>query len=146
MVKSMENFVTELVQASGATLNDKSFSPVARYYSAMDFVLYLNTDCSYRADRVDSFLTVLWHPQKEELVGIKLKGFNFLFERLRAILDLGDKDFIPLVKALEIALVGGAAEALISKVDGKRKKELYDMAISLTKDVCLPLDEWKKAA
>jgi hypothetical protein len=52
------------------------FKPVARYYSAMDHILYLKEDCSYRADRVDEWLTLLWHPYKWELVGIKLKSVS----------------------------------------------------------------------
>jgi len=64
----------------------EEFQPCARYYGAMDILLYLETDLPYRADRVDPFLTLLWHPGKEEAIGVKLKGFRFLFQRAQAIL------------------------------------------------------------
>ena len=35
--------------------SQSQFQPVAKYYPEMDFMLYLNEDCSYRADRVDQF-------------------------------------------------------------------------------------------
>lgn len=63
------------------------FKPVARYYEAMDCVIYLLEDLAYSADRVDGFLTLLWHPHEERLIGVKLKGFRFLFGRLQAICE-----------------------------------------------------------
>lgn len=86
------------------TQEESKFAPVARYYSAMDLMLYVSEDCSYRASRIDAFLTVLLHPQDDRVVGIKLKGVRFLFERVKAILGLSDSEFLPLVRVLEVAL------------------------------------------
>ena len=82
----MANFVEGLMP-HGWTPKKGEFKPLARYFPEMDFLIYLNEDCSYRADRVDAFLTVLWHPERDALVGIKLKGFRFLF---RAPLRIGE--------------------------------------------------------
>lgn len=90
------------------------FKPIARYYPSMDFLLYLTEDCSYRGDRVDQFLTVLWHPYENRLVGIKLKGFGYVFSVLKSLLDLDDDKFLPLTKALEYLLsIEGVAESII---------------------------------
>jgi hypothetical protein len=87
----------------------QSFKPTARFYEAMDCVIYLTDDLAYRADRVDGFLTLLWHPNEDKLIGVKLKGFRFLFGRLQAILrntdvTVPDAEFVPLIKAIELAL------------------------------------------
>lgn len=54
-------------------MDSNEFKPCVGYYSAMNLILYLNEDCSYRAQYVDSFLEVLWHPYEDKIVGIKLK-------------------------------------------------------------------------
>jgi hypothetical protein len=132
----MEKFLENLVQATAPATADK-FKPVARYYADMDFMLYVNENCSYRADRVDAFLTVLWHPQDDRLVGIKLKGFKLLFDQLRAVVGevLRPDHFLPLIKALELAYVGGIAETIISSYENEKRKqrtrELYAKAREL---------------
>jgi hypothetical protein len=117
------------------------YSPVARYYTAMDHMLYLSEDCSYRADRVDPFLTVLWHPHEERIVGIKLKGVRFLFERVKAIVGLSDSDFMPLVKALEVALT----VTLVAETDAGELQKKYAGARKLAADVRVPSEEWGRA-
>jgi hypothetical protein len=125
----LQNLLADARKAPGA---DTSFSPVARYYPGMDFLLYLNEDCSYRADRIDPFLTVLWHPYEDRLVGVKLKGFRFLFERIKSVLDLKEDHFVLVVKAIEIALVGGVAEAMMQKQETKRIMQMYEEARKIT--------------
>lgn len=143
----MTSLLKWLAESSGADVGEAQFEPIARYYGDMDFVLYLNSDVSYRAERVDVFLTVLWHPTEHKLVGIKLKGFKFIFERLKNILQMKDDEFIPLVKALEIALVGGLAENMMASIeDEKKAREFYKEAMDLAKDVSLPVQELAEAA
>lgn len=116
------------VEANMFRPSGNPFVPVARYYPAMDFLLYLNADCAYRADRVDTFLTLLWHPLEDRLVGLKLKGFRFLFNQVKAISGLEEADFLPVVKLLETALVGGVAEAAMTRIEQKRVEEQYAKA------------------
>ena len=145
----MEHFIRKLLEESDIPEAIGGFVPVARYYPNMDFLLYLNEDCSFRAERVDAFLTVLWHPQEEKLVGLKLKGFAFIFERLRHVMEFKDTDFVPLVKALEFTLTGGMAERLMAKIETKKRErtdDLYAKARALAKDVTFPSLELKKAA
>jgi hypothetical protein len=54
------------------------FVPGASYFRTMDSLVYLNEDCSYRAQRVDDRLTLLLHPQEERVVGIQLHSFSTL--------------------------------------------------------------------
>ena len=112
----------------------------------MDFLLYLREDYSCRADRVDAFLTVLWHPNEDHLIGIKLKGFRFLFQQLKLLLELKEDAIFPLVKALEIALVGGVAEHIINAVERERLEDLYGKARELVADISVSPEEWMRAA
>jgi hypothetical protein len=128
----LENLLRE---AKTSEIEQGLFCAVAKYYPEMDFMLYLNEDCSYRADRVDQFLTILFHPDSEKVVGIKLKGFKFLFERLKNVIGtLDDDHFLPLVKILEFALVGGVAEEIAAKHRG-RIKDSYEKAKKVAADV-----------
>jgi hypothetical protein len=85
----------------------------------MDCVIYLQQDLAYRADRVDGFLTLLWHPDQDALIGVKIKGFRWIFKRLQAFCDgknvpMPDAAFVPLMKAIEMALTAGLA-AIVSR-------------------------------
>ncbi len=139
------------------------FSPVARYYDAMDCVIYLREDIAYVANRVDSFLTLLWHPSGDKLVGVKLKGFRFLFGRLQAILrdsdvTVEDREFVPLVRALELALTTRlsalfekaleASEAETAALEERRKEteSLYRQASEFVDSVTVNASELRAAA
>jgi hypothetical protein len=111
----------------------------------MNMVLFLREDCAYRADRVDTWLTVLWHPHEKRLVGIKLKDFHFLFEQARTILSLGDSDSLPLIKVLEIALIGGITESMLDGTSEDYIQQLYADARKLVGDAELPPKEWRRS-
>jgi len=128
------------------------FAPCARYYEDMDVLLYLEEDIPYRADRVDTFLTLLWHPEKEEAVGVKLKGFRFLFRRIQAILKadgktLNDGKFLRMITALEVALTAGlGAEITIDAERARLVEEKYDRARRLIDRATISTEELTKAA
>lgn len=118
--------------------NSSEFSPCARYYEDMDVLLYLEEDIPYRADRVDSFLTLCWHPEREEAIGVKLKGFRFLFSRMQAILaadggkvQLSESHFVSLVRALEVAMTAGLGAVITTEAERKRIEEKYAKARKL---------------
>ena len=140
----MNSFMHELIGTDEISWSD--FEPVARYHPHMDVLLYLKEDCGYRADRVDVYLTVLWHPQEERLVGIKLKGFKFVFHQLQSIADIKDAQFLPLVKALEMLLVHGVAQSMMDEVEGKRIRQRYEAARDFAKGVQVPATVWMRAA
>jgi len=126
-----------------------------RYFSAIDAMIYLREDVSYRAERVDPFLTVLWHPTEERLVGVKLKGFRFLFDRildsLSAVLPpyvIPQLAFLPFIRALEAACTAGVGEVLTDDAAEKHRlrEQKYEKARVLVKDVSISRDELPQAA
>jgi hypothetical protein len=127
------------------------FEPCAKYYATMDYLLYLEKDTAYRADRVDSYLTLLWHPDEDQAVGVKLKGFRYLFERMKEILgtrniEISDDEFLPLVTALEIAMTAGDGPRLLAEAQQARLKEKYEKARTLVRSVQFDPRELKLAA
>ncbi len=117
---TMSNFL-ELLAPSDESPRGATFVPVARFYPAMDFLLYLAEDVSYRADRVDEILTVLWHPYEERLVGIKLKGFACLVQEVKRALGNQDISVMPLVTLVAEALMQGGAQKLIAEHEQPRR-------------------------
>jgi hypothetical protein len=129
----------------------RPFTKCARFYDAMDHILYLEEDVAYRADRVDPFLTLLWHPHYERAVGVKLKGFRFLFERLNEILrargvGISDEGFPSLVLALEVAMTAGGGAALMAGAQRDRLNERYRVARELVRTVRFDPSELSQAA
>jgi hypothetical protein len=127
------------------------FKPSARYYEPMDYILYLETDTAYRADRVDRFLTLLWHPHEERAIGVKLKGFRFIFERMLEILhsqgvEIARAEFVPLITAFEVALTAGLGAAVMATAERKRFDEKYATARALIKSVQFDARELLQAA
>lgn len=123
------------------------FQPVATYFPAMDFAIYLKEDCSYREDRIDRGLTLLWHPYEERAVGVRLKGFRAYYEFLRAhVKDLDKKlSFVSMVAALELSMRTGDGEAIMVDAEAKRRREAYQRARELLLEVTLPSREVEMA-
>jgi hypothetical protein len=115
--------------------SSEGFSPKACYHRGMDFLIYLNEDCSYRADRVDQFLTILWHPHEDRVVGIELKGFLSLFRAANLILGSSSEQPMPLAKLLsflELRLNLFVEDGLLEKLEIERLRERYQKAIELS--------------
>jgi hypothetical protein len=140
------NFLLEELSITNSLKEERGFKPIARYYESMDFLLYLNEDCSYRADRVSGFITVLLHPQEDRLVGLKLKGFKFLFNHLKNHSSLRENDFVPLIKVLELAFTMGIGETLVNSLQLDRLEKMYKEAADIIEGIDLPPEEWRKAA
>ncbi len=138
----MDNFLENLLDSAQG---ENAFKPVARYFSAMDSLVYLKEDLSYRADRVDGRLTLLWHPYEENLVGIKLKGFKYMFTTLNSIADMNLKEehFIPIVKYLELAMFGvaGAMMDNYEEEGRERIKQKYEEAKVFVGEAIVPVEE-----
>jgi len=151
----MTDFLARLLETAGVAVSEpvpgSGFRPTAKYYHAMDFLLYVREDCSYRSDRIDRFLTVLYHPYEETIVGIKLKGFRFLFEQFKRIvkdltdLNLDDRHFLPVIAFIEVAVVAREAEAILAE-NMERIKSSYDDARDLVRDVTFDPRDLPRAA
>ena len=48
------------------------------------------------------------------------------FKQIKAILDWKETEFLPLAKALEVALVGGVAETIMDAAETERRQRLYE--------------------
>lgn len=137
-----------LVPAGWAGDPDEPFQPCAKYFEAMDTLVYLEEDVAYRADRVDPFLTLLWHPDKAEAIGVKLKGFRYLFECLQEVAEglgrkLEEDHFLPLIAALEMAMTAGLGAVITADAEKERmaeRKAKYEKARSLVKRAQATID------
>lgn len=126
------------------------FVATSRYYPSVDFLLYLAEDLSYRADRVDEALTVLWHPYEDRLVGLKLKGFSALLREVKGALDLEEAEYVSLVTLLtEAALTRTSAQKILNEQETARLRNLkrkYLLAANFARNASVSVDELKKAA
>jgi len=89
----------------------KPFEPTAYFDSEMDQLVYLTSNASYRAERVDSYLTILWDARELRIIGIKLKGFRSLFDELKAARLVEESHFFPLCKAISMLMQRMVASA-----------------------------------
>lgn len=93
------------------------FKPSVWFDREMDQLVCLREDLSYRADRVDPFLTLLWHPYKEEIIGIKLKGIRSIFEKIVEAEGYTSQDFVPLVKVIGGVMLGIVVPHTMNKAE-----------------------------
>ena len=117
---SLAEFGTNGSKLSHAT----EFRAAAKYIAAMDCLIYLGEDVSYRAVRLDPYRTVLLHPQEDRPVGVKLKGMRFVAEKARAVLrsvGLDSTDF-KLITLWEMALTEDGEE-IVAAADAERKRQ-----------------------
>jgi hypothetical protein len=79
------------------------YKPVAVYFLDSDCVEYVKEDAFCIYERVDDFLTLVFDETKINLVGFKLKGFKYVFDKhLKPLFKLHDDQFIDLVSAIEV--------------------------------------------
>ena len=132
--------------------NVPKFVAGAKYDADMDFLLYLQEPLSFRADRVDAFLTILWHPRDDRMIGLKLKGWRMMFNEMKKTVDWKDEEFFPLVKALEFALSEVFAKAIMDNIqktppsERYKRAKAYSDAIQFISHVNVPTRELARAA
>lgn len=135
---SASEMSTHDVMIPGEWLREGSgFKSFAKYNAVMAQVIYLDEDVTYRADRVDSFLTLFWGPNEFRPVGFKLKGFRLLFDTLKSVSsDIKEGEFVPFVKLLELAALAALASwSDISKgADTAKLQKRYAVAKKFIQD------------
>ena len=108
----------------------ESYKPVAVYFLDSDCVEYVKEDAFCVYERVDSFLTLIFDETKYNLVGFKLKGFKYVFEKhLKPLFKLNDSQFIDLVSVIEAVFTHIGDE--IFAEDEEERKLAYKAAIKL---------------
>lgn len=129
------NSMSKLLQEQfGATLAD-NFVKRATYYSVMDSLEYVCKDTTTVADRVDGFLTVLLDAYTLEVIGFKLKGFGFVFNKyVKELMKLRDGDFNPIIEALECAFTQ-VGDDMFKHVDTEndRRVQAYRATLDMIK-------------
>lgn len=125
----------------------EEFQPAAKYFPAMDCLIYLREDVSYRAIRLDQYRTVLLHPLEDRAVGVKLKGMRFVTEKARVVLrSVGiETNKIKLITLWEMALTEDGVDAVAAADTERRRqyamraKELVETAEETVSTAELPL-------
>ncbi len=127
------------------------FKPEARYFAAMDCLVYLQEECSYRAVRLNALTTVLLHPYDDRPVGVKLKGMHYLHEKLKKILigagvPEAQLSGVKLISYWELALTSFGDQET-QAAERERQRLLADRAKALVKDAGpVSEQEWLEAA
>lgn len=116
---ALERQTADLFARLYAMNDGKPFEPTAYFDPEMDQLIYLRSNDSYRANRVDEHLTLLWHSQGPQLIGVKIKGFRSLFDRLKDRGLVEESHFIPLCKALAVLLHNGIEDGSQVGLEGR---------------------------
>lgn len=108
----------------------RSFEPTAYFDPEMDQLVYTTSNDSYRADRVDARLTILWDTHELKIIGIKLKGFRSLFEQMKATGLVEESHFLPLCKVISLLLqnIVRSANGKDSDADFRERAKWYQKA------------------
>ena len=125
------------------------FRPVAYYDGKMDALMYVNANCSYKAERINQYVTVLWHPyDNSRPVGFKLKGFRHLFGRLVAAGAIDESEFGSFIAWFKLILAITAEEKL-DEVKVKRFERARIHLMPEARKVTIPreqIEELRQAA
>lgn len=119
--------VPEEFQAVAAHMSPTN--DIAWFDPNMDQLMYMKEDVPHRTDRVDGFVTLFWHGQKEgQLVGMKFKGFRAVFNLLVKHYGLHEGDFISLVRFIEYGLVTSINMSMLEEMARVRLEQKYSWA------------------
>lgn len=102
----------------------------------MDMMLYLERDVSYRADMVDSTLTLLYEPYEDTLVGVKLKGCRNAFNKIASKHlqsygeELRDAVFVSYIQIMEEMMVRDSEHLMgeARRISEEKRKSCYAKA------------------
>jgi hypothetical protein len=105
------------------------YSPAAIYYDGADMMEYVREDIPSVARRVDEFLTLVVSLEDRHLIGVRLKGFKYLFNKKLISLEKSslpnknlDGEFMLLTKIFE-ELMTKIGNEIMAQVDRKRAYE-----------------------
>ena len=101
------------------------FKPHARYLADMDMLMFLTEDCSYATERVDAYLSLFWHPTEDRVVGLKLKGFKHVFNKIKDGMGATDEHWVSIYKVLEQVFT-----RLMSESEGAKVQYTYAKTVA----------------
>jgi hypothetical protein len=110
------------------------YSPAAIYYDGADMMEYVREDIPSIARRVDEFLTLVMSLQDRHLIGVRLKGFKYIYNKKLSLLAKSqsvpgkdDAQFMLLTKVFE-ELMTKIGNEMMAQLDRKRA---YEQAIEI---------------
>ena len=118
----------------------------ACYYPKIDCIEYLSSNEIAISERVDEFLTLIWNEEFSNIIGFKLKGFRFVFNKiLKPLREVRDEDFNLIVEAFEHILTQfGDGMFKQSEKDAsisEKRKGAYKNVIKFAKEEKVSLNE-----
>ncbi len=91
------------------------FKPFARYFPAIDAMLFVREDVSYRAEMIDEqYLTLLWHPWEPRLVGVKLCSMHEVYDLLKSVVPWDIGTFEEYMRFYEAGLLAGRGDEMLA--------------------------------
>lgn len=131
--------MTSLIDALGLTKVEipEAFAPRACFFEPMDCIVYLKEDVSYRAVRLSPHVTVLIDPyDQNKAVGVKIKGFRTIIERLAAILRAAGLEYeeVELVAILETAYTVSLGDKAMREAEAERRVRYQDQVRKLAQE------------
>jgi hypothetical protein len=122
------------------------YIPTAVYFMDSDCVEYVREDTLCVYERVDDFLTLIFDETKLNVIGFKLKGFKYMFNKhLKPLMKLHDEQFMALVTVIEIVftVLGDS----IFSIEEEERVRAYKAALKLAANDNVKLwGEFLKAA
>jgi hypothetical protein len=88
---------------------------------------YIGEDASYRPQPIDDLLTILWHPQKCEVVGVKLNHVALFATSHLVLSGQGDRP-LPFKRLLDYALEHAINDSGGSEEEDDLRKKFYTIA------------------
>ena len=106
------------------------YLPTAIYYEDGDFLEYIREDIPSVDRRVDEYLTLVVDMFDRHPIGVKLKGFRYLYSRgVSQGYFRSNQDFISLT-----ALVEKAMTTIVDSIFGEiERQRAYEQAIEIAK-------------
>lgn len=115
-----------------------TFQPIAGFFDAMDCLVYLKEDVSYRAVRLSPYVTVLIDPIEDlKAVGIKIKGVRVIIKRALAILHAAGREDISelqVIAILETAFTASLGDEMMQEAEAERRKKYEAQARALAEE------------
>ena len=138
----MDDLSDVIAELTGDTEPIPEFREVAYYDRKMDCLMYLNEDTAYRAERISGLLTVLWSQEDEDkLVGLKLKGFGWLYGKAVESGALGEEQFGEFIRWLELALYE-SAKGMMEEYLMAGQRELAPRVRQIVQSAKIPDEEF----
>lgn len=128
----MRNHIDTFVeQYLGVSVSSGVFQARAVYRRNMDFIEYMTKDEVTVSERIDKFLTLIWNFQQDEVVGFKLKGFQFIYDKFIRKPDDYSPPFLEIAAVLE-TLIEEVGEQVLEELNASQR-EAYERAITLAR-------------